>query len=388
MTFDLGMHTTLTDANSKLDPEVLAFTERITPLLSPNFGAVWNLFTTRDAPMQTDEYEIYNRAYSSPEVTIQASGSSADWDTNSDITALPVSSGTIDRLTIGDVLLVDSEIVVVKAVDRSGNTIDVYERGAGESAAATHGTGAVTAKIVGNAHEEGKVDPEAMAERTNILTNYTQLVEEMVDLSHEDTEQARKLGRTRDILKQEAMERVIEDLARTAIWGVSRAPAVGFPSMTRGFLEHLKLASSLKTAVSGAFTEVVLQNALDAVRAAGGTVNAIVMNVRNKRTFNGFTGADQVQVDRGERVGGHVLDGYLADGFGVIPPVVDKDMPNDMIALVSTRRMLKGWKVGDTLRFVPETNTHSREKKETLQGRFGLAMEGVDKTHYLLTSIT
>ena len=55
--------------------------------------------------------------------------------------------------------------MVVKSVDRSGNTIDVYERGSGDTSGATHSTGA-TAKIVGNAHLEGVVDAEAMAETT------------------------------------------------------------------------------------------------------------------------------------------------------------------------------------------------------------------------------
>ena len=50
--------------------------------------------------------------------------------------------------------------------------------------------------------------------------------------------------------------------------------------------------------------------------------------------------------------------------------------------------MSKGWKVNDQLRYAPETNVNSREKKDTLQGKFGLAMEGVGKTHGLLTSLT
>jgi len=386
---DLGMHTVLDDSNSKLDPVVVALAERITPLKANEFGKVWDLFTLRDNPFETDEYLILTRNYTVPEVSITASGSGADWDTNSDTTALPVSSGTISRITVGDVLLLKTgEIVVVKSIDRTGNTIDVYERGAGESDAAAQGTAAFTAKIIGNAHEEGKVDVEAMAEQTAKLTNYTQIVLEQIDLSNSDTDQARKNGRTADILRQEAMERAMRDLARSAIYGVSRAPAAGQPAMTRGLLEHLKLATTLKTAVSGAFTETALKNMLDKIRQQGGVVNGIVMSVKQKRVFNTFTGADQIQVDRGSRVGGFVLDGYIADGFGTIPAIVDVDFPDDMVALVNSRMLIKGWKQNDALRFVPETNTSSREKKETLQGKYGFAVEGVDTTHGLLTSLT
>jgi len=48
----------------------------------------------------------------------------------------------------------------------------------------------------------------------------------------------------------------------------------------------------------------------------------------------------------------------------------------------------KGWKAGDSLRFEKEPNTSSREKKETLQGKFGLAVENVGQSHYLLYGIS
>lgn len=386
--FDLGLHTTLKDSNSILDPEVVAISERISPLVAKEFGRVWDLFTVKDAPFTTDEYQVLTRGYTSPVVTLGTVGSSTDWDSTSDTTALPISSGTIDRLTVGDVLLVDSEIVVVKSVDRSGNTIDVYERGAGDTSGATHTTGA-SAKIISNAHLEGVVDPESMAEQTAKVTNYLQLVEELIDLSKEDSDQARKFGRTEDALKSEAMERVMRDLARTAIFGTARAGTASIPAMTRGLLSHLyDVSGAIKTSVGGAFTETALKNILDDVRSAGGTVNAIVLSVANKRIANGFTGADQIQVDRNDRMGGHVLDGYIADGFGAIPFVVDIDMPNDKVAVVNTRFLWKGWKANDQLRFVDEPVSNSREKKQSLQGKFGLVVDGVGTTHGLLYAIS
>ena len=135
---DLGLHTTLDDTNSILDPEVIAIADRITPVQASEFGRVWDLFTTRETPFETEVYDVLTRNYTAPSVTLGTVGSSDDWDTTSDTTALPMASATLDRITVGDILLVDSEVVVVSAVDRSGNTIDVYERGAGDSTAATH----------------------------------------------------------------------------------------------------------------------------------------------------------------------------------------------------------------------------------------------------------
>lgn len=385
---DLGMHTTLADANSKLDPEVIAIADKISPLMAKEFGRIWDLFTNRTTPFTTDEFEVLVRNYTQPEIKVTASGAGADWDTNNDITGLPVSATYIDRITVGDVVLVENEVVVVKAVDRSGNTIDVYERGAGESANVAHGVAELTCKVIGNAHEEGKVDAEAMAEGTAKFTNYTQLVEEIIDLSKADSDQARKVGMTADILREEAIERVMRDLARTAIYGVAVAPASGKPSMTRGLLQWLGLSAGIKTNVAGAFTETALKSILLDVRLAGGTVNFIAMSPANKTIFNGFSSADSITTDNANRVTGRVLDAYMADGFGIIPVIVDLDMPKDQVVVGDSRKLEKGWKNNDTLRFVPETNVSSREKKETLQGRFGLAVHNVGQSFGLLTGLT
>jgi hypothetical protein len=180
----------------------------------------------------------------------------------------------------------------------------------------------------------------------------------------------------------------MRDLARTAIDGVSRAPASGQPAMTRGLLRWLELSAGITTAVGGAFTETALKNIIQDVRLAGGRVDYIAMSPANKVIFNSFSSADSVNIDNSARYTGRVIDGYLADGFGIIPVVVDLDMPNDKIAVGDSQKLTKGWKENDSLRFVPETNVGSREKKETLQGKFALAVENVGQSHGLLTGLT
>jgi len=358
---DLGQHTTLTDPDSILDPEVIAIAERITPLMASEFGAVWDLFTLRAAPFETEEFEILTRAYTAP-VFAYTAGAGDGWDSASDTTALAITD--ISNISLGDILLVDDEIVVVSATNGTTD-VDVYERGAGDTVGATHGvTG--NGQIIGNAHIEGTADGRAMAEDTATLTNFLQLVEEIVDLSKADSEQARKTGRTEVDLKAEGLERVMRDLALSAIFGTARVGTASIPSLTRGLLSHLQdTPGVLETAVGGAYTELVLQDLLDDVREAGGGVNAIVMSIANKRIFNDFTGADQVQVDRAVREGGHVLDAYIADGLGRIPAVVDIDFPNDRVAVVNSRFLTKGWKVDDTLSFAPFTNVNPRASERT-----------------------
>lgn len=384
---DLGLHYTLDDTTSKLDPEVLAIQDAVNPTLSNAFGKVWDLFGQRAAPFITDEFVVLGRAYTVPEITVTASGGGADWDTNNDITALPVPAADMTKLTVGDVLLIDDEIVVVKSLDRTGNTIDLYERGAGETTGAAHGQAAKTAKIIGNANIEGTVDVTAKAEATGTVTNYLQLVEEKVDLSYEDSEQARKLGQTEPILKGEAMTRVMQKLANTAIFGVAVAPSKILPGMTRGMVQWMKLAAGLKEDVSGAFDEPHLQSAFQAIRLAGGNANAIVLSPSKKATLNGFSSADVVNQDVTSQTLGRQIVNYNADGFGVVPVIVDKDMPDSVVAIVNTNKMSKGWKAADMLRFADEPG-NSRQRLQTLQGKFGLAMEGIGSDHYLLYGLT
>lgn len=387
---NIGLHYTLDDANSIMDPEILAIEKRTTPLDAPEFGKVWELFGQRSRPITTDEFEILKRQYTKPEFTVTRGGGGTDWDTNSDTTALPVGASDLLKITIGDVLLIvpTGEIVVVKAVDRSGNTIDVFERGAGESAATAIGASAVAVQVVGNANIEGTVNVEALNEETSIYTNYCQLIEEKIDLTKEDFDQMRKTGKTADDLRTEAMRRVKQKLARTAIQGVARVATKTIPGMTRGLLTWLNLTDGLKVNVSGAFTQTVLDTALDAVRAEGGSPNAIVMNVANKRIFNGFSSADSIVQDVSEKSTGRVVDIYLADGLGSIPVIVDIDMPSDKIAIVDTRQLTKGWKVADELRLVEEPPVNSRQMAETIQGKFGLAVEGLGQSHYLIAGLT
>lgn len=386
---DIGIHYTYDDTESQLDPEIIALAQRITPEDADEFGKIYELFGQRARPITTDEVEILKRQYTAPTITITASGDGADWDTNDDITALPVPAGDMPSITIGDVLQVNDEIVVIKSLDRSGNTITLYERGAGESDAAAHGhEAAITVRIIGNANIEGTVNIEAMAEETDVYTNHMQLFEEKVDLTKEDSDQARKMGITGDTLREEALRRVKKDLARTAIDGVSRAGSKTIPAMTLGLLQWLAHADGLKANVAGAFTQTVLDTGLNAVRAAGGKPKAIVMSVNNKKAFNTFTSADVVSQEVGDRTTGRIIEKYLADGLGGIPVVVDLDMPNDQVAIVDTAKLTKGWKVGDEMKLVDEPPVNSRQKAQTMQGKLGFFTENIGQSHYLMTGLT
>lgn len=227
-----------------------------------------------------------------------------------------------------------------------------------------------------------------MVEETDLYTNYCQLVEEKIDLTKADSDQARKTGQTVATYEDEAMTRVKRDLARTAINGTARVGTKTIPAMTRGLLGWLGLSDGIKTAVGGAFTQTVLDTMLNNIRVEGGKPNAIVMSVNNKKAFNAFTSADAINQDVKDPTTGRVVETYIADGLGGIPVIVDLDMPNDQVAIVDTNKLSKGWKVGDELRMVDEPPVNSRQMAKTIQGKFGLAVENIGQSHGLLTGLT
>jgi len=66
-----------------------------------------------------------------------ADGGGTGWN-DSDTTDLPLPAAFIALVTVGDVVKVESKHVVVKSVDRTANTIDVWKRGSGGTTAAAH----------------------------------------------------------------------------------------------------------------------------------------------------------------------------------------------------------------------------------------------------------
>ena len=118
-------------------------------------------------------------------ISVIASGDGADWDTDNDITALPVVTAQITKLRVGDILLLDQdEVVVVKSIDVSGQTIGLYARGHGSTTAAVlaHDS-SHTCYIIGNAQVE-TADPldSNFTSQTEVF-NYCQIFEDVAEVS-------------------------------------------------------------------------------------------------------------------------------------------------------------------------------------------------------------
>ena len=134
----------------------------------------------------SQKHEWLDDAARAEQITAIASGSGVDWDTDDDITNLPLVAAQGLKLRIGDVLLLPDaggEIVIVKAIAVAGTTIDLYARGHGSTAAAAQGTASLTIKIIGNAQIENGDPLSADFTTPTEGYNYTQIFEDVAEVS-------------------------------------------------------------------------------------------------------------------------------------------------------------------------------------------------------------
>ncbi len=323
-------------------------------------------------------------------------GAATGWADGTDTTDLPMTAAAVGILTVGDVLKVADEIVIVSSVDRSANTIDVVARGHGSTSGAAHAdTTAFT--IIGKAINDTDLkNMESFAENSGKYTNYCQLFSEIIQQTFTDLNEPRKgfEGQQRLQMLKEAMDRVFRRLSKTCILGVKSAGSASSPSTTAGILEQLSDSTARKRAAlrynaSGVTApEAILKNALIACWNAGGNPTAIYLSPTNKRKYDALT-EQFIRMTRGEAklIGTDNATDYMFQGKQ-LTFIQDQDWPDDRIALVNEPLIHKGWKTGDMLRGpVVEPTLSSRENRESIQGKCFIEVEGVGVEHVDLYNV-
>jgi hypothetical protein len=202
-------------------------------------------------------------------LSLTASEESADWDTTDDITDLPVATAQITKLKVGDVLMLDSgEVVVVKSIDTSAETIDLVKRGWGGTTAAAQGTSAFTAYIIGNAQVDGSDPMDENYKAPTEVYNYVQIFEDTAGVSGKvmrsritkNTEMARQLT-----IK---LKRLMSQLNYAMLYGVREK------SGDRATMQGMRDRTSLTYNVNGALTLAKVYSIVAAMIDAGGSPSA------------------------------------------------------------------------------------------------------------------
>jgi len=392
MAYNFGSMSQFDDANSVADPLILVAAKAIK--LKPYQGAMYQSLRAPVAPLgrfNKEKFEIYNRSYTSEGGTLAAAIES----TNE--TTITLDTTSLTGITVGHIICVESEWMWVSSItSRSAGTI-VVSRAYGGTSAATHLNGtAYTVKGVAINDKDLK-NVESKYEGTAKYTNYVQLIAETIDW-YKGLELYERKGITNPqqaelLLIEEAATRVAAKLAYSAVHGKKQLGTSSLPYATAGVLEQLQDTSSGTRPtqtynVNGTFTETKLRAALQQkAAAAGGFPDTIWCSWTNKEIINNFLKSSTLVTDLDRKVAGYSIDKYNYDGT-MLDVKVDADMPDDKIAITSSDMLYAMWVEGDGLSLVDEPTKSSREKRKSITGSFGIAVEGVGYDHILLYGIS
>lgn len=392
MAFEFGAFNEFSDSVTFADLVIAAVAKAIN--LGPWTGKFYEAMGAPAVTLATKKFELYSRTKTSRDGAIGAGG----WD-NDDTTGLAMTAAACKGLTKGHVLKVGDELVTVKSVDRTNNTIDVLKRGDAGTTAASH-TGSTAFKVVGYAgNDTDLADVEGMHETTNVYTNAVQTIFEIINWTRHGELLRKGLSdaQAQAMLIKEAEVRVAETLANMAINGYKQIPTDDTARyMSAGLLQQLtdtnnNTRSPLTYAVAGALTEAKLLAGIKQVFDAGGNPDTLWVSPTVKGYINTFNIANSSlainanKTDHG--AGGQYIDHIDYEG-NIIAVRVDRDMPNGNIALVTQADCKKGWLENDGLRMVDEPSKSSRETRKSLQGSVGFIVENVGSAHMLFTGIT
>lgn len=199
-------------------------------------------------------------------ITATASGAGADWDTNNDITALPLAAAEGAKLRVGDMLLLPSdEVIIVKSIATTFDAIDVIARGHGSTNAAAQGAVAFSIQIIGNAQKENGSPLASDFTAQTAAFNYTQIFESVAEVT--GTIRRSKMATGDELSRQEIkkLREAMKELNRTIIEGIKDLDVTNHIGTMGGLREFITTTSN----VGGSLTVAKLYTAINSHITAG-----------------------------------------------------------------------------------------------------------------------
>lgn len=251
------------------------------------------------------------------------------------VTTSTVTAGTGVYLRAGDVIKIDSELMLINSISTDTLNILAGGRGYGGSTAASHTT--LTAiRILGNVNVQDAAQGASRSTTKTGLFNYTQIYEDTVVVT--STAQAIKKYVEQNEMSAQLMRALRIawiQYERTLIDGRKVAPASGVASAMDGILPRLTTNAYAKA--GALLTEEFILQAMNDSWAAGGSIDTIVLNAFQKRQANKFLDSQRMTT-RTDRTAGVVVDTYTSD-FGTADIVLDRNIPTDTVLLIEKSRI-------------------------------------------------
>lgn len=220
-----------------------------------------------------------------------------------------------EYFSLHDVIMVESELCRVTAIDATNNYLTV-ERGFAGSTAATHDN-ADDVYILGPARPEGSSPGWAQQVLTVQPYNVTQIFDAYADIT--GTEEAVKNYAPDDLLSYRVMKRQAElfmKMERSILYGKRYEPATNTGRMTGGIDDFVTDKDNIASAALQ-FSDV--EDALENVFGRAGQPNVpnqAWMNSYQMRKISQW-GAGSIRTDRTETVVGNVVNSLLTN-FGTV----------------------------------------------------------------------
>lgn len=303
----------------------------------------------------------------------------AGWN-NSDTTGLDVDDAS--KFQDGHIILVESEKMVVSAVDTSANTIDVYARGFGDTSAATHADD-TPIYIVGMARLEGDDADYGPVVDVTAPYNYTSIFQKAIKVS--GTLQAiSQHGIDDEFMYQanKAVPHLLRLVERMAFYG-ERVQGSASAPRSAGSLGIFITDNTV--AAGGAIAKSHVDSLMEEIIMDGGYPDLLVMNPRVANDLRNLLDSSSfVRVSQDEnKLGVDAIERVMTQ-YGELELVMDRWCPTD------TAFVLQSSKVGFyTLRGFEsyELARSGDSLKGEVVGEFSLLLAN-DKAHGKITGIT
>jgi len=228
-------------------------------------------------------------------------------------TSIVVDRGAL--YSVNDLVKVPStgEVMLVTSVDPVNNTITV-QRGIGETAPALLGNDDPLV-IIGNAHKEGSLAPEAKGTIVETVYNYTQIFRTTVKVTK--TQEASELYGGSDRLYQrrkKAIEHAV-DIERAFLFGERSEDLSGSEPRrtTRGVISFLTASTDniLDVSSDGKLSEGLLEEFFESLFRYGSSKKVCFASARLISIFNAF-GRDKIRTVVGEETFGIKVMQYIS----------------------------------------------------------------------------
>lgn len=299
------------------------------------------------------------------------------------VTTSTVTAGQGTKVRAGDVILIESELVLINSIAGDILNIAAGGRGYGGSTAAAHVT-LTPMKIIGNVNVQDAPQGGSRTTTKDNNFNYTQLYEDTVVVT--STAQAIK-----KYVEQNEMEAQLAKAIkvawiqweRTLIHGRKVAPSSGVAGAMDGIL--VKLATNAYAKAGAALVEDFILQGMQDSWTAGGRVDTVVLNAFQKRQANKFLDSLRMTT-RSDRVAGSVVDTYTSD-FGTADIVLDRNMPADTVLMLDRQRIGFGPLTDHALSAAPvETSTRTKDAMQII-GQYTSETRN-EKAHAKITGLS